>query len=166
MTPILRALAGLGLLSLVVACASAPPPTKPLAVGSRVAPATLLDQNEVPRAIDENVRIIFFAREMEGGAVIRSLLEEEDASYLEQNGAVYVADISGMPSLIANLVAIPKMQKERPYPTLLDRDGSTTAPFPGQEGQVTVLLLDNLRVTAIDYRDSLPGLREAVSQAR
>lgn len=166
MTPTLRAMAGLGLLSLALACASTPPPVKPLAVGSRVQSATLLDQNEVPRAIDENVQIIFFAREMEGGAVIRSLLDAEDASYLEENRAVYVADISGMPGLIANLVAIPKMQKERSYPTLLDRDGSTTAPFPGQAGQVTVLLLDDLQVTAIEYRGSLEGLREAVSQAR
>lgn len=166
MTLLPRALAGVGLLCLALACASTPPPAKPLAVGSRVPAATLQDQNEVPHVIDENVRIIFFAREMEGGAVIRSLLAEEDASYLEQNRAVYVADISGMPGLIANLVAIPKMQKERPYPTLLDRDGSTTAPFPGQPGQVTVLLLDDLQVTEIEYRDSPEGLREVVSKAR
>ena len=76
------------------------------------------------------------------------------------------SEVEYLDGLIANLVAIPKMQKERPYPTLLDRDGSTTAPFPGQPGQVTVLLLDQLQVTAIEYRDSPEGLRELVSKTR
>ena len=71
-----------------------------------------------------------------------------------------------MPTLIARLVAIPKMQEERPYPTLLDRDGATTAFFPAEAGRVTVMALDNLRVTAIDYRDSLAGIREAVAKIR
>ncbi len=135
-------------------------------MGSRVAPATLLDQNEVPHRIDESVRIIFFAREMEGGAVIRALLDDEGPKYLAKHGALYVADISGMPTLIAKLVAIPKMREERPYPTLLDRDGATTAPFPAQEGRVTVMALDKLRVTAIHYRGSVAGLRDAVAKSR
>ena len=129
-------------------------------------PVSLLDQNQVLQRIDESVRVILFAREMQGGAVIRALLEEEAPGYLAQHRAVYIADISGMPTLIARLVAIPKMQRERPYPTLLDRDGVTTAPFPSEEGRVTVLLLDKLRVQAIDYRGSLEGVREAVTQTR
>ncbi|MFP8881364.1 MAG: FAD/FMN-containing dehydrogenase [Myxococcota bacterium] len=166
MTHLLRPVALLGLVGLGIACASDPPPAKPLTVGARLAPATLLDQNEVPHQIDESIRIIFFAREMEGGAVIRAVLDEEGPDYLEQHRALYVADISGMPAVIARLIAIPKMQKERPYPTLLDRDGTTTAPFPAEEGRVTVMALDELRVTAIDYRDSPAGVREAVAKTR
>ena len=166
MTNLLRPIALLALVSLGIACASEPPPAKPLVVGARLAPAMLLDQNEVPHRIDESIRIIFFAREMEGGAVIRALLDEEDPNYLEQHHALYVADISAMPTLIARLVAIPKMQKERPYPTLLDRDGTTTAPFPAEQGRVTVMALDKLRVTAIDYLGSPAGVREAVAKLR
>ena len=166
MTHLLRPVALLGLLSLGIACASEPPPAKLLVVGAHLAPATLLDQNEVPHPIDKSTRIILFAREMEGGAVIRALLDEEGPKYLEEHRALYVADISGMPTLIARLVAIPKMQEERPYPTLLDRDGATTAFFPAEAGRVTVMALDNLRVTAIDYRDSLAGVREAVAKIR
>lgn len=131
-----------------------------------MAPATLLDQNDVPHKIDASVRVIFFAREMEGGAVIQALLDQEGPGYLGKHRALYVADISGMPSLIAKLVAIPKMREERPYPTLLDRDGATTAPFPSEEGRVTIMGLDKLRVTAIHYRGSVAGLREAVARIR
>jgi hypothetical protein len=154
----------LGLVAFAVACATPPPPAPPLKIGSLIAAATLLDQNEVPHAIDESVRIVLFAREMEGGALIRALLEEEGPDYLTNTRALYVADISGMPSLIANLVAIPKMQDERLYPTLLDRDGITTAPFPSEVGHATVIGLENLRVTAVDHRVSVAGIREAIAE--
>jgi hypothetical protein len=62
------------------------------------------------------------------------------------------------------MVAIPKMQDERPYPTLLDRDGSVTAAFPSEEGRVTILLLDRLRVRGIEYRGSVAGLKDAVKR--
>ena len=148
------------------ACASEPVPATALQVGSRLAPATLLDQNEVPHQIGERTRVILFAREMQGGALIRELLDHESASYLEQHRGVYVADISDMPSMISKLVAIPKMQEERLYPTLLDRDGTTTAAFPAQEGRATVMVLDELRVTGIHYPGSIQGLREEVSRVR
>ena len=75
--------------------------------------------------------------------------------------AVYVADISGMPSLIANTMTIPRMRK-RPYPTLLDRSGDVTAAFPSQPGQATLLRLERLRIQAVLYVDSVSQLREAL----
>ena len=165
--PLERLIAILGAVAaLTLCCASTPEVPKPYAVGSVIAPATLLDQNDKPHRIDESVRIIFFAREMEGGKVIRALLDEEGPEYLVKQRAVYVADISDMPRLVANMLALPKMREERPYPTLLDRDGKTTAPYPSEEGRVTILLLDRLRVKAIHYRGSVGGLREAVVRKR
>jgi hypothetical protein len=170
--PIMHRTHGLGLdqrlftllvaLLVVPACASDPPPAEPLAVGGVLEKASLLDQNEVPHEINEQVRAIFFAREMEGGKVIRALLDEAGAEFLERHKAVYVADISGMPTLIANMMAIPKMKRERAYPTLLDRTGTASARYPSEEGRVTVLLLDRLRVEQILYRGTADGLREAV----
>jgi hypothetical protein len=165
MTNSLRLLTLLGLLTLGIACASDPPPAKPLVVGARLASATLLDQNEVAHRIDESIHIILFAREMEGGAVIRALLDAEGPKYLTKHRALYVADISDMPALVARLAAIPRMRK-RAYPTLLDREGTITAPFPAHEGRVTVMGLDKLRVTAIYYRGSVAGVREAVAKIR
>ena len=139
---------------------------EPLKVGSVLEVATLYDQNEKPHRIDAGVRAVFFAREMEGSTVIQGLLDEEGPEFLEKHKAVYVADISAMPTLITNLIAIPKMKRERSYPTLLDRTGETTAPYPSEEGRVTIVLLDKLRVKAIVYRGPTAGLRDAVSSGR
>lgn len=147
------------------ACTTAPPPDT-LRVGKTVARATLLDQHEKPHKIDESARFIFFAREMEGGAVIRALLEEEGPEYLKKHRILYIADISDMPTLIANMIAIPKMRDERPYPTLLDREGAVTAPYPSEEGRVTVMTLDKLKLRKVVYRGSVEGLRDAIARAR
>lgn len=152
-------------LLLAFACASEPKPAA-LKVGGTVPRVMLYDQNEQPHRIDESVRVIFFAREMEGGKVIRALLDKEGPKYLDAHRAVYVADISEMPRLIASMVAIPQMRSERPYPTLLDRDGKATASYPSEEGRVTVLVLDKLRVKAIVYRGSVAGLKQVVDPIR
>ena len=149
---------------LLLGCASNAPPTKTLEVGSRVAGATLLDQHGEPHKIDESVRAIFLTREMEGGKVARALLDAEGEAFLQKHRALYIADISDMPGLIANLIAIPKMRSERPYPILLDRDGRATAAFPSEEDRVTILLLHRLKVVGIQYRGSVAGLKHAVSK--
>jgi hypothetical protein len=141
-----------------------PPPVESLKVGDTLTKVMLLDQNEETHHLDHSVEFVFFAREMEGGAVIRALLEQEGPEYLQNNKALYIADISGMPTLIANMIAIPKMQEERPYPTLLDRDGTATAAFPSEEGRVTVMALDRLRVKGVRYRGTIDGIKEAVAK--
>jgi len=83
---------------------------------------------------------------------------------LEANRALYVADISGMPSFIASMSAIPKMKK-RPYPTLLDRDGRATAAFPAQEGKATIMRLSSLQVVELRFVDSTNALGEALGVA-
>jgi len=148
------------LLAVLAGCTSMPP-TEPYAVGSEIAPIVLLDQFGVEQQIDEEVRLVLFARDMTGGGVIKDVLAARPEA-LVVNDAVYVADISGMPQLIARMSAIPKM-RERPYPTLLDRDGVATAAFPAQEGRATVMRLEALRVTQVDFVASTAALREALA---
>lgn len=142
-------------------CASTPEPPAPLAVGSRLAGVELSDQHGVARTLDRDVRVVLFSRDMEGGEIIRALLGSEPG-LLEETDGVYVADISGMPGLIARLVAIPRMQ-ERPYPMLLDREGEVTAVFPSQAGRATLLVLDGLEVRAIDHLDTIEALRDRLT---
>ena len=61
---------------------------------------------------------------------------------------MYVADISGMPGLVARMFAVPSMRK-RPYPMLLDRDGEITARLPDVEGSATLIFCDDLQVTRV-----------------
>ena len=147
--------------SLLAACVPSPAPV-PVLAGSRLPAVSLEDQHGVSHTLDDELEVVLFSRDMEGGAVIRELLLAEGPELLERRHAVYVTDISGMPSLIANTMAIPKMRRERPYPTLLDRDGSLTAGFPSREGSATVLRVEALRVRDVLYVTTIGELRSAL----
>jgi hypothetical protein len=146
-----------------LACASAPPPPTVYAIGSTIEAATLEDQHGDSRSIDATVRVVLFSRDMDGGGMIREVLTAEP-ELLERTSGVYVADISGMPTLIANMMAIPSMRK-RPYPMLLDRDGSVTAAYPSAEGMATVIRLNAFEILEIHQHSSIEALRATLEAA-
>lgn len=135
--------------------------TASVAPGSTLAPLTLVDQHDVAMTLGPQVRVVLFTRDMDGGDLVKEALADHPA-LLDSARAVYVSDISGMPSVIATLFALPAMRK-RPYRMLLDRDGTATAEIPSAAGKVTVLRLTDLRVDAIEYLDSAPAVRAALS---
>ena len=112
----------------------------PIGVGDSMAPAELNDQHGKPHGIDSDVQVLLFSRDMDGGAVIRGVLDE-DPEFLARNRAVYVSDVSGMPRFVLNAIAKPKM-RGRPYPVLLDETGEVTAGLPNEKGKPTVIWLE------------------------
>jgi hypothetical protein len=150
-------------LAWLLACGSPTPPASTYGAGARLPRATLFDQFGVEHTLDESLGLVLFSRDMDGGAILREVLAR-DPDALQKLRAVYVADISGMPGVIANTMAVPRMRK-RPYPTLLDRDGEVSAAFPSRPGNATLIWLEQLRVRAVLHVESVPQLREAIGVA-
>ncbi len=128
------------------------------AVGERIPPLELDDQHGERHAVDESVKLVLFSRDMDGGDVLREAVGDQTAESLAALGAAYVADIHRMPGLVARFIAIPRM-RDRPYPVLLDRDGSATARLPDAEGQATILELDRLTLRAVHHLATVEALR-------
>lgn len=63
-----------------------------------------------------------------------------------------MADISGMPGMIARLFALPKMRGYG-YSLLIASDPDATAHIPRQPGKVTLIQLKDGRVTGISFTD-------------
>ena len=70
--------------------------------------------------------------------VARASIEKIDLQCLTEGRVAYVADISGMPSIISHLVAVPRM-RDYPYPIWLDYDGASTERLPIEEANVSVI---------------------------
>lgn len=138
---------------------------EPYAPGERIDRLVLEDQHGVERAVDESVALVLFARDMNAGDVAKVGLADVDGETLAGRRAVYVADISGMPGLVARMFALPKMRK-RTYPMLLDRDGKATARFPAREGIVTLMRLDALGLQAVEYVGDAAALAAALGLKR
>src|SRR5262249_39226163 len=123
---------------------------EPYAVGAQIAPLELADPHDQPHRVDASGRALLLARDMQAGDIVKQALAADGAALLGAAHAAYVADVSGMPALVLRLFALRKL-RERPYPVLLDRDGSQTARFPVQTGKVGLFVLDALRVKEIRY---------------
>jgi hypothetical protein len=126
---------------------------------------SLEDQHGKPRRIDETARAILFARDMDGGGILKEALAESGPSLLEGAGAVYVADVSGMPRLIRRFFALPSMRR-RAYTILIDVDGSVTERLPSAEGRATLMTLDALRLVRVTHFDSAADVRAALESTR
>jgi hypothetical protein len=137
---------------------------QPYAVGDTIEPFALEDQHGKSRTIDASVKVILFSRDMDGGDILKRGLADVDPGYLDGKSAVYVADISRMPRLVARMFAIPAM-RDRPYAMLLDRDGKATARLPAAEGQATLIFLDELAVQRIANVAEAPAVRQELEGA-
>jgi len=146
-----RCWGGVSFLALILsmACASpAPPPQQ--GAGSLLPETAIEDQFGEEHVLGDDVRLVMMTRDMEAGEVARAAIERAGPATLEGPDKVYVSDISGMPSLIATMFAIPKM-RDRPYRLLLDRDGIFTARFPSEPAHVTLLIVEDRRIREIRH---------------
>ena len=122
----------------------------PLDVESTITDLKIKDQHEVEKVIDTNVKTILFASDKSTSDMLRDYLLplSEKENILEKNSAVYVADISGMPSLISKFIALPKMKKY-PFSVLL-LDDTNKDNFVKEDGKIIVYSLENGKVVKID----------------
>lgn len=130
--------------------------------GDLVSQIQLQDQFENDISVSEDTQTLLFSRNMKGGDIIKEALEVLTAEQKQASDKlVYVADISGMPSLIAKFVAIPQM-KDLPFSMALDREGETTRLLPSEKDQATLIKLDRLKVMSVSTFDSSAELIKAL----
>ncbi|WML90585.1 hypothetical protein RCF98_16645 [Thiothrix lacustris] len=109
-----------------------------LQVGDSLPTITLKDQHDKAVTVAADVQTLLFTIEKPASDLVNTYLLKQDKAFLDTKKAYFLADISGMPSMITKMFAIPKMQ-ERPYSILLAHDALDTAFMPRQKDHVTLL---------------------------
>jgi hypothetical protein len=140
------------------------PADKPFGIGSSLA-FTLPDQFGKSHTLSPDTRTIAFAFSKKAGHIIRSAMEKAPAGFLQKHHAVLIADISGMPTVIQNLFALPDLRKSD-YTMLLIYDKKMARRLKqGQNGdEVVVMRLDHGKVKAIEHADSPEKLLKLLSR--
>ncbi|OYV05573.1 MAG: hypothetical protein CFE26_10915 [Verrucomicrobiales bacterium VVV1] len=124
----------------------------PYAVGSKVTPFSANDQHGAAFTLDTKAtRFMLVSFDMETGKKANASLTGLGADYLPGKKAIYVANIFGMPG-IGRMFAIPKM-KGYAHRIILGDDANLLTPYPQQPAKVTVLKLDDGKVTKVSYWD-------------
>jgi hypothetical protein len=133
--------------------------------GERLAPWTLLDQHDVPYTLNDETRILLVARDMDGAKLVNAALEGKPKGYLDERQAVFLADISRMPRIIASLFALPKM-RDYNYRILLDRDARIAPRYLAGEGEVLWLQLEDGKLVEQRVFREAKALKRALAAAR
>jgi len=113
----------------------------------------LKDQFEKEVVINAQTKQIIIAFTKAQGETMKAFLET-NPNYLSDNNALYMMDATEVPSVIMSMFMMPKFKKYG-YSVGLVEDKQTAQTLPKQNDKLTVLSLDNLRITQIDFKESL-----------
>jgi hypothetical protein len=134
----------------------------PMEVGTAWQALALKDQHEQPVLIGPTTRKVIFAAEKSVSDLVVGALGPQGKTTLTRAGAVYVADISAMPAIISRLFALPKL-RELSFPIALASEAAAVADLPRRAGAVTLLTLDNGKVTQVQFMQTEAQLRQALA---
>jgi len=121
----------------------------PFNLDQNIGSFSLADQFEKKHTVDNTTKTMIVSFEKSTSADINDFLSKKEEGFLDKNNAVFIADISGMPSLITKFFALPKM-KDYKYPVLLIYDEEDKR-FLHKEEKLTVYKLENSVITGVEY---------------
>ena len=131
-----------------------------LIVENSLADLKLNDQNGNLQGIDAETKKVVFAFSKDNGHTCNDFFATKDASYLKDNNAQFVADVSGAPSMIRSMFIMPGL-KDFNHPILVIDNKMLSASYKTEENseKLVVVLLENQRITEIKYLSSIEELQ-------
>ncbi len=120
-----------------------------LTIGDSIPNLTINDQFDKVKSIKADTKTIIFAESKDKSTVVKEFLISKGKGFLEKNKAEYVADISGMPSLISKFFALPKMRKYDFSILLLSEENKDL--FASKEDKISIYTFENAKVVDIKY---------------
>jgi len=128
-----------------------------LVVQQSVANLTLNDQNEKPHTINADTKTLVFAFSKDMGHACNDFFETKSESYLEDNHAFFIADVSGAPSLIRSMFILPGL-KDFKHTVLVIDDKAIAANYKAG--------VDSEKIIIVNLNDTVITSIEAVSTAQ
>lgn len=152
----------IGLVAVLTGCVSTKQ-TGYLDIGNRVDFRQLVNQYGTPYGGTEKLHLVLYANSMAANRLAHNVLTDFNPSCLKDGTVAFVGNVSAMPSFITRIVAVPKM-RDYVYPVWLDYDGQATDNLPVQADQVSMIDVEDGRLTSIGYAFTEEGLSKSVSR--
>ena len=148
----------------LVGCSSKPTGAESvIKVGNTLKPFTLNDQFEKPHTLTSDTKKIIFVFAKKSGHTVREYFNTKPADYLKKHHYVFVADVSGMPSIIYTMFAKSDLQEHK-YPIWLIFDAKDSAKFVDEKNRdkIMVVSLDNLKIKKVEFFNDTEGLKKVL----
>ena len=131
--------------------------------GERLLPFALQDQFEQTARLTDTTRLVLVASSREAAGIVDEAIKDRPKGYLEARNALYVADVSQMPSFITSWFLVPSMRSAN-YRILLDWDSMVAPDHLGQDGEVLWLQLDQREILKRQTFTSADALKQALER--
>jgi len=134
-----------------------------LNIGSEIS-FTIPDQFDKPHSLTRDTKILILAFAKDTGHTVKHFLSQKDKNYLPSKNALFIADISPMPTVIRNTFALPDLKKSA-YSVLLiyDKNIASKLKNEAQADKIAVVSLDNSIVKNVVYITNEDELTEALN---
>ena len=132
-------------------------------IGKPFDPGTLKDQFGREGRVTPGTEKVIMVFAKSTGHLVKEYLNKKPADYLDKEHVVFIADVSGMPSMILKYVALPDLQKHE-YSIFLITDEKAAEKFKpaGHADRIMVIDLDEGRVEEVEFVTTEKDLEEAI----
>jgi Na+(H+)/acetate symporter ActP len=118
-------------------------------VNQNIGSFSLPNQFDKKQTIDSSIKTILVSFEKGTGKDVNEFLASKDKDFLKNHHAVFIANISGMPSIITRMFALPKMRDYKHSVLLIYNDEDKR--FISKDGKTTVYKLENGVIKSISF---------------
>ncbi len=91
-----------------------------LDIGEQIPQIVVKNQFDKPYTLDKGLSSIIFSDTQANSGIVKEVLSKKEDDFLQKRKILYLVDINAMPSIITNLIAIPKMKKYKFFIYMLD----------------------------------------------
>lgn len=132
-------------------------------VGKPFVSGTLKDQFDREGQVTEDTEKVIMVFSKSTGHLVKEFLNTKPNDYLDKEHVVFIADVSGMPSMILKYVALPDLQKHK-YSIFLIRDAKESKKFRNDKYKeyIMVVDLDDGRIEEVKFVTTAKDLEEAI----
>ena len=113
--------------------------------------------------VPKKTQLIVVAFEKDTGKLVNEYLKTKNSFYMPKHHAIFIADISKMPTIITNTFALPKLRKYK-HPIYLHFDDDFSENIPQKEEKVTLLEVEDGKITNISYATTKEQLQAAIER--
>ena len=124
---------------------------------------SLNDQFDKPHSIKEDTKKVIFVFTKATGHLVKSYFNTKPTDFLEKNHIQFVADVSPMPKVILDYIAIKDLKKHK-YPIMLIRDEKIAPNFKNEKNSEAIMIvnLNKLKVTNVKFVSNINDFQSEI----